>query len=115
HRIQRTVRSSLPHHTPPPPLSTLPLHDALPISRRSRRRLRSRCGESAWTCSSPATRRAARTGTRVASSSSCATVPAWRASTSPRSEEHTSELQSRVELVCRLLLEKKKITDRRSL
>src|SRR5207247_7475606 len=32
-----------------------------------------------------------------------------------RSEEHTSELQSRVDLVCRLLLEKKKtreITDR---
>src|SRR5206468_7398021 len=27
---------------------------------------------------------------------------------SPRSEEHTSELQSRSELVCRLLLEKKK-------
>src|SRR5438105_9723418 len=27
---------------------------------------------------------------------------------STRSEEHTSELQSRVELVCRLLLEKKK-------
>src|SRR5438105_15784145 len=27
-----------------------------------------------------------------------------------RSEEHTSELQSRVDLVCRLLLEKKKIT-----
>src|SRR5438105_8263263 len=26
----------------------------------------------------------------------------------PRSEEHTSELQSRVDLVCRLLLEKKK-------
>src|SRR5207247_8972506 len=26
----------------------------------------------------------------------------------PRSEEHTSEVQSRVELVCRLLLEKKK-------
>src|SRR5438105_13087539 len=30
-----------------------------------------------------------------------------------RSEEHTSELQSRVDLVCRLLLEKKKITGRR--
>src|SRR4051812_49717329 len=29
---------------------------------------------------------------------------AWR----PRSEEHTSELQSHVNLVCRLLLEKKK-------
>src|SRR5207247_3371829 len=29
-----------------------------------------------------------------------------------RSEEHTSELQSRVDLVCRLLLEKKKKTNR---
>src|SRR5690242_20799292 len=29
-------------------------------------------------------------------------------STGPRSEEHTSELQSHVNLVCRLLLEKKK-------
>src|SRR5438874_9233686 len=28
----------------------------------------------------------------------------------PRSEEHTSELQSRRDLVCRLLLEKKKTT-----
>src|SRR5690625_6151949 len=35
---------------------------------------------------------------------------AWRlkALRSPRSEEHTSELQSRGHLVCRLLLEKKK-------
>src|SRR5690242_21464832 len=30
----------------------------------------------------------------------------------PRSEEHTSELQSHVNLVCRLLLEKKKQFDR---
>src|SRR2546422_6001150 len=29
----------------------------------------------------------------------------------PRSEEHTSELQSRLHLVCRLLLEKKKKTE----
>src|SRR5439155_3552195 len=29
----------------------------------------------------------------------------------PRSEEHTSELQSRGHLVCRLLLEKKKLQD----
>src|SRR2546422_2632247 len=29
----------------------------------------------------------------------------------PRSEEHTSELQSRLHLVCRLLLEKKKKRD----
>src|SRR5690554_7589266 len=31
--------------------------------------------------------------------------------TTPRSEEHTSELQSRPHLVCRLLLEKKKNCD----
>src|SRR5687768_18107975 len=31
-----------------------------------------------------------------------------------RSEEHTSELQSRLHLVCRLLLEKKKSTIRRA-
>src|SRR2546422_6891848 len=31
-----------------------------------------------------------------------------------RSEEHTSELQSRLHLVCRLLLEKKKENDRRA-
>src|SRR5207247_10497905 len=40
----------------------------------------------------------------VASSSSVALA----AATMGRSEEHTSELQSRVEIVCRLLLEKKK-------
>src|SRR5207249_12132358 len=37
----------------------------------------------------------------------CSTARTSR-STSPRSEEHTSELQSRFDLVCRLLLEKKK-------
>src|SRR5690242_20949240 len=31
----------------------------------------------------------------------------------PRSEEHTSELQSHVNLVCRLLLEKKKTSKKR--
>src|SRR2546422_2834655 len=35
-------------------------------------------------------------------------TPSWRGVT--RSEEHTSELQSRLPLVCRLLLEKKKTT-----
>src|SRR2546429_5256189 len=34
-----------------------------------------------------------------------------RSSLGVRSEEHTSELQSRLHLVCRLLLEKKKKTD----
>src|SRR6266496_5897623 len=45
-------------------------------------------------------------------SRSCRSRGAWRrAARNPsprRSEEHTSELQSRRELVCRLLLEKKK-------
>src|SRR6266699_7164364 len=62
---------------------TLSLHDALPIPP-------SRPG---WTSSPP-------TSPSVTSSS----APGW----SRRSEEHTSELQSRPHLVCRLLLEKKK-------
>src|SRR5256885_16206558 len=36
-------------------------------------------------------------------------IPSFATSTSKRSEEHTSELQSPCNLVCRLLLEKKKI------
>src|SRR5207248_11737965 len=35
-----------------------------------------------------------------------ASYPAWMASHKDRSEEHTSELQSPYDLVCRLLLEK---------
>src|SRR5947209_13516524 len=57
---------------------TLSLHDALPISPSRRRRV---CASASW---------------------------AARRLTFPRSEEHTSELQSRQYLVCRLLLEKKK-------
>src|SRR5436309_8450784 len=44
-------------------------------------------------------------------------LPQWRldgASQNARSEEHTSELQSRENLVCRLLLEKKKKQKNRS-
>src|SRR2546429_5687374 len=37
----------------------------------------------------------------------------WSSPTSSRSEEHTSELQSRLHLVCRLLLEKKNKDDGR--
>src|SRR2546430_13487171 len=51
-------------------------------------------------------RRAPRTARRGADTS----VPAWR-----RSEEHTSELQSQSNLVCRLLLEKKKKIGRHGL
>src|SRR5438105_12099256 len=59
---------------------TLSLHDALPI------------------CISPASKRDSNPFWVLACS------PAFRWS---RSEEHTSELQSRVDLVCRLLLDKK--------
>src|SRR5438477_12643975 len=63
---------------------TLSLHDALPISRAS-------LSSSRCSCSSP-----------TASRPTCS----WAG----RSEEHTSELQSHVNLVCRLLLEKKNTT-----
>src|SRR5690606_40758302 len=41
--------------------------------------------------------------------STLATTTKWGASRWVRSEEHTSELQSRENLVCRLLLEKEKV------
>src|SRR3712207_7036676 len=79
---------------------TLSLHDALPISSGSS----STSTRTAWrtTCatSTPATRSAASRPTR----STAPTASGWPT----RSEEHTSELQSRQYLVCRLLLEKKK-------
>src|SRR5215469_18972640 len=62
---------------------TLSLHDALPIR---------------------ASRQAMRTATPI---STCSWMTE-RSMSSARSEEHTSELQSRRDLVCRLLLEKKK-------
>src|SRR5437762_7055081 len=40
---------------------------------------------------------------------SASTSTAWTSSKATRSEEHTSELQSPMYLVCRLLLEKKKV------
>src|SRR3712207_8734710 len=54
-----------------------------------------------WTCWPP------RRGYGPAPTSASARPPAPRAWTRRRSEEHTSELQSRQYLVCRLLLEKK--------
>src|SRR5206468_11577458 len=62
----------------------------------------------------PRARSSARRGnarSRKASRSSRAAIRAsrsWRRAARSRSEEHTSELQSRSDLVCRLLLEKKK-------
>src|SRR5690554_7016418 len=79
---------------------TLSLHDALPISE---------CAGPGWVglwCLAGATGACRawspvrRNGPR--SAGSCCTCQ--------RSEEHTSELQSRPHLVCRLLLEKKKLS-----
>src|SRR3712207_9523943 len=75
---------------------TLSLHDALPIYKRSSRLARRHTA----TVTSHAMR-----GTGMARSS-LAQADGLR----PRSEEHTSELQSRQYLVCRLLLEKKNKT-----
>src|SRR5690606_41296849 len=92
---------------PPAPSRTCPLslHDALPISANTPHDARA---PSATTSSgaSPAC-------ARIASASRCGSIarasPRSRDATvaSSRSEEHTSELQSREKLVCRLLLEKK--------
>src|SRR2546422_11042633 len=71
---------------------TLSLHDALPISRIA-----------GWSC----TGRAPRARSRPAIPRCPRPIARW-GSRSWRSEEHTSELQSRLHLVCRLLLEKKK-------
>src|SRR5436305_2190878 len=85
-------------------ISTLSLHDALPISGRRGGR---RCG--AWF--RPERPRISPFRPR------CCTPGGWKGEilgrsgrnhAPHRSEEHTSELQSRPHLVCRLLLEKKK-------
>src|SRR5207247_10953554 len=79
-------------------ISPLSLHDALPISprrpQRPREHQRGADGE----------HEVARRDQRLDVGHLVLAV----GSTLMRSEEHTSELQSRVDLVCRLLLEKKK-------
>src|SRR5690606_42111366 len=96
----------------PPRLYPLSLHDALPISsigRSTLRRLsRGRRG-CVPTVSTTGSETAAGSNAGFASSagSSNAELPEVSLVVN-RSEEHTSELQSRENLVCRLLLEKKK-------
>src|SRR5688500_20101670 len=77
--------------------STLSLHDALPILRPGFRAGRDRIGRPEQPTGARPTRpdRATGLGPRLGQ---------------VRSEEHTSELQSPCNLVCRLLLEKKKTT-----
>src|SRR5262249_59825010 len=85
--------------TAPPEIYTLSLHDALPISGEAQDRGPAGGGrprdESPQGGSEPRVRGLA-PGDRRARDAG------------PRSEEHTSELQSLTNLVCRLLLEKKK-------
>src|SRR5699024_11285134 len=89
---------------------TLSLHDALPICRAttdSACRLNRTWSRSAAT--QPISRRRRRGRTTSIPTASCSiSAPCSRRPTTARSEEHTSELQSRFDLVCRLLLEKKK-------
>src|SRR2546422_2928675 len=75
---------------------TLSLHDALPIS-GGHRVGRDRAGKAVVRPQQPRAR------------------AIWQAGFQDRSEEHTSELQSRLHLVCRLLLEKKKTKNRESI
>src|SRR5205809_4569852 len=82
------------NHAAPTEIYTLSLHDALPISPRS-------CCPQSELLGSAARR-------RVHGAHRPAPPAADRGSGDARSEEHTSELQSRLHLVCRLLLEKKK-------
>src|SRR2546422_8061599 len=84
---------------------TLSLHDALPISDGKRsvgghpRRTRSAASTMARSFASATLAELTGVSAKVAKPQS---------GVSSRSEEHTSELQSRLHLVCRLLLEKKK-------
>src|SRR5438067_4861162 len=82
---------------PPPPTSTLFPYTTLFRSASCR----SSSPHSATRSTAPPPRTAGRPQPRAA---------AARGLGPPRSEEHTSELQSRFDLVCRLLLEKKNTT-----
>src|SRR5207249_11124057 len=92
--------------TPPTELYTLSLHDALPISTSSR------STRGTTRRASPITRTAGSRRSRSSGKEKYGTKTLWgivgRSARVTRSEEHTSELQSRFDLVCRLLLEKKK-------
>src|SRR5437870_11001170 len=95
--------------TPTTVIYTLSLHDALPIyktGRKTQRQPLHRVAPVFWNRRNrrrtPGPRRTRRPAPGTPRVHRSARRPA------PRSEEHTSELQSRGHLVCRLLLEKKK-------
>src|SRR5690606_40449598 len=100
--------SSLLHLAAPPELYTLSLHDALPISPRlcplagQRPEPAHRAGDHQPAVGEALRHRHRAHHQRLRHAGRSAVPPG------ARSEEHTSELQSRENLVCRLLLEKKK-------
>src|SRR5205807_8284094 len=83
---------------------TLSLHDALPIYARPRDAGHRRRGAAGRPRRGDGRRRQRGDG------GDRRRLPGGRPLRSPRSEEHTSELQSPCNLVCRLLLEKKNLT-----
>src|SRR5207237_10221090 len=90
------------HVASPPEIYTLSLHDALPISSISRSSRSASNGMARTTCCLAAVSMVELLSRRA---------EGWHSRAGPeRSEEHTSELQSHLNLVCRLLLEKKKNT-----
>src|SRR5690606_41352656 len=84
-------------------LSTLSLHDALPICRAT-----SPPGPARAAGGSPRPPRRRRSSLPLAPLELVQALARQHQHRLERSEEHTSELQSRENLVCRLLLEKKK-------
>src|SRR3712207_7432874 len=89
---------------------TLSLHDALPICRAARRHARDLLPADPERAGLPAGGDPLRLGLGHDGAAAGRTDPRLpvRRRRAHRSEEHTSELQSRQYLVCRLLLEKKK-------
>src|SRR5690606_41805632 len=100
---------------PPAQLYTLSLHDALPISHgraghAPQPRVRDAHPQRAHLAGARAGRRAAAPAPPGPARSGGDLPRPGRQLRDERSEEHTSELQSREKLVCRLLLEKKKLS-----
>src|SRR5205085_10473315 len=99
------------NHTPTTDIYPLSLHDALPILPAAAPAVPPDTGASRNARSTPlaasATLRAL-VGAMVLESITSVPFGSLRSRPVSRSEEHTSELQSQSNLVCRLLLEKKK-------
>src|SRR5690606_41763196 len=105
---------SLLYGSAPPASYTLSLHDALPISSQHFRRdihpfQKAHIGPEPLPHQTSTAAQVQRAGKRAVPQPRNSLAKQDRRTVSKtRSEEHTSELQSRENLVCRLLLEKKK-------